>query len=300
MSDTKAWVEAFRLRTLPLAFSSILMGSFLAVAAGLFDWVILGLSLLTTLFLQVLSNLANDFGDSASGVDGETRKGPQRMVQAGKISSEAMRRALYVCGALALVSGLGLILYAFWGQSTYLWVFFLLGVAAIAAAVKYTVGKSPYGYQGLGDLFVLLFFGFVGVVGSYFLYVRQLDGWVLLPAMSCGLFAVGVLNVNNIRDIESDREAGKRSIPVRLGKRRASVYHLVLILTGWLLVLAYSLGQSSHLLHWIYWLVFPLFVRNVIVVFRKEGADLDPYLKQLAISSLLFVLLFGAGVLLYP
>ncbi|MEM9328013.1 MAG: 1,4-dihydroxy-2-naphthoate octaprenyltransferase, partial [Bacteroidota bacterium] len=188
--------------------------------------------------------------------------------------------------------------YAFGIGSSYVWLFLILGIGAIAAAVKYTVGKTPYGYQGLGDLFVLIFFGLVGVVGSYFLHVQYIHQAVILPALSCGLFAVGVLNVNNVRDIASDRIAGKRSIPVRLGKKRASIYHVALLATGWLLMLLFSVSTAIHPLQWLYWLAFPLFVRNALAVVRKEGPDLDPYLKQLAIFTLLFVLLYGLGMLL--
>lgn len=297
MASVKTWFEAFRLRTLPLAFSCILMGGFLAISAGMFNGLILGLSLLTTLFLQVLSNLANDYGDSVSGVDHAERQGPSRAVQAGKISLGSMKRALIICAMLSFISGVLLLFIAFQDTWMYALIFLLIGLGAIWAAIKYTVGKTPYGYQGFGDLFVLMFFGLVGVCGSYFLYSQVFNWFTILPAVSCGLFAVGVLNVNNIRDIDSDIVAGKHSIPVRIGRPKARLYHLVLISVGWVSMLLYTnltwTGQWSHLL---YGLTLPLFLINVKAVFTKEEPQqLDPFLKQLAISTLLFVLLFGAG-----
>jgi 1,4-dihydroxy-2-naphthoate octaprenyltransferase len=300
MASVKTWFEAFRLRTLPLAFSCILMGGFLAISTGIFDGLILTLSLVTTLFLQVLSNLANDYGDSVSGVDSDDRQGPSRAVQAGKITLEAMKKALIICAILSLISGLLLLFISFQDAWMYALIFLFIGLGAIWAAIKYTVGKSPYGYQGLGDIFVLIFFGLVGVCGSYFLYSKSFDWVTVLPAISCGLFAVGVLNVNNIRDIASDTAAGKHSIPVRIGRSNARLYHLALIAIGWATMLVYTnltwTGQWTHML---YGLSLPLFLINVKAVFTKEEPQqLDPYLKQLAISTLLFVLLFGAGQIL--
>jgi 1,4-dihydroxy-2-naphthoate octaprenyltransferase len=217
----KAWISAFRLRTLPLALASIFLGSFIAAAHGAFDWLIFSLCVLTTLFLQILSNLANDYGDSIHGADGEHREGPSRAVQAGLISATQMKKAMTVFGVLSFITGVLLIYTAFQAQWWLALIFLGLGLGAIYAAIRYTAGKNPYGYKGLGDLFVLLFFGLVGVGGSYFLYTQVLDWFILLPATGCGLLAVGVLNVNNIRDIKSDEVSGKRSIPVRIGRENA-------------------------------------------------------------------------------
>lgn len=300
MASVKIWLEAFRLRTLPLAFSCILMGGFLAVSSGVFDGLILGLSLLTTLFLQVLSNLANDYGDSVSGVDHTERQGPSRTVQAGKISLTAMKKALIICAVLSFISGLLLLFVSFRDSWIHALIFLLIGLGAIWAAIKYTVGQTPYGYQGFGDVFVLIFFGLVGVCGSFFLYSKTFDWFIVLPAISCGLFAVGVLNVNNIRDIESDTIAGKHSIPVRIGRSKARLYHLALISIGWVCMLVYTnLTWTGQWLHLLYGLCLPLFLINVKAVFtKKDPKQLDPFLKQLAISTLLFVLLFGVGQIL--
>ncbi len=292
--NIKAWIHAFRLRTLPLAFSCILMGAFLAVPTGTFDTGILLLSLLTTLFLQILSNLANDYGDATSGVDGDHREGPQRAVQSGAISKEAMKRALYVFSFLALLCGILLILYAFpdnWETSI---LFLLIGLAAIGAAINYTVGKNPYGYKGFGDLFVLIFFGFVGVIGSYYLYSESWTPDITLPAISCGLLAVGVLNVNNIRDIESDRRSGKISIPVRLGRRGAILYHWGILFVAFAAAVLFGVLRGFTSYDWIFLVTGALLFANARAVYRKTTAqELDPYLKQLALTTLLFVLLMG-------
>jgi 1,4-dihydroxy-2-naphthoate octaprenyltransferase len=293
----KKWVEAARLRTLPLALASILMGCFLAAAHGQFRWSIAILAILTTIFLQVLSNFANDYGDAVNGKDTEARQGPQRAVQSGAISARAMRNAIMLFSGLALVSGIGLLYEALKNATWQAFVAFLgLGVLAIIAAITYTAGKRPYGYVGLGDLSVLIFFGWVGVLGSYYLHTQLFDWQLLLPATSCGLFAVGVLNINNIRDIESDTLTGKRSVPVRIGREKAVRYHWILLSIGMLCSAAYLLRQETTPLQWLFVLSFPLFVRNGLAVSKLTNPrELDPYLKQMALSTLLFVLLFGIG-----
>lgn len=266
----------------------------MAVSNKVFDWVILGLSLLTTLFLQVLSNLANDYGDSQSGVDGADREGPSRTVQSGLITREQMKKALLICSLLALLSGVSLVIYSFSNDWQLALVFVLIGLGAIAAAIKYTVGANPYGYSGFGDLFVLIFFGYVGVLGSYYLYSSDLILVHLLPATTCGLFSVAVLNVNNIRDIESDKVSGKNSIPVRLGRSKAVIYHWLLLLVGVGCALAFAVLSHFQNIDWIFLITLPLvFVNARAVHVKKTAKELDPFLKQMALTTLLFVLLFG-------
>ncbi len=296
MSKFSIWLQAFRLRTLPLALSSILMGTLLAVSHGYFDSVIFILGVLTTIFLQILSNLANDYGDAKSGIDGEDRKGPSRTVQAGLITRQEMKRMLYIFVLLSLLSGVSLIVLALGDQWLKGLLFFFLGVGAIAAAINYTVGKNPYGYSGWGDFFVLIFFGFVGVLGSYFLLSGQLEAMLIFPAISTGLFSVAVLNLNNIRDIESDRKNGKFSIPVRLGRARAVIYHFLLLILGISAAVYYVIIEGTNWYSWAFLLTVPLLIINARAVsVKKEAADLDPFLKQMAISTLIFVLLFGIG-----
>ncbi|MBL7858773.1 MAG: 1,4-dihydroxy-2-naphthoate polyprenyltransferase [Cyclobacteriaceae bacterium] len=298
MSSVKIWIKAFRLRTLPLALSSIAMGGFLASSAGAFQWRIFLLCVSTTIFLQILSNLANDYGDSIHGADSNDRKGPSRAVQSGAISKEQMRNAVIFFTILCLASGIILLFVAFgWDWRAFL--FFLgLGVLSILAAIAYTVGRKPYGYIGLGDISVLIFFGLVGVLGSYYLFTQHISGYEILPALSCGLFSIGVLNVNNIRDIESDRKAGKYSIPVRIGREKAVLYHWFLLVAGISAAALYSFLHFTSVWQFLFLLSLPLFIKNGMAVSRKSSHELDPYLKQMALSTLLFVLLFGLGMLL--
>ncbi|SMD33747.1 1,4-dihydroxy-2-naphthoate prenyltransferase [Reichenbachiella faecimaris] len=298
-SKIKHWLQAFRLRTLPLALSSIFMGNFLAKWQGSFDWGILGLAVTTTVFLQILSNLANDYGDSVHGADSSEREGPSRAVQTGTISKEQMKLAMIVFAGLSLVSGLSLLALAFAGQWILITVFLVLGLLAIYAAITYTAGNKPYGYRGLGDISVLIFFGLIGVYGSYYLQTRVLDWSILFPALSCGFLATGVLNVNNIRDIESDKKAGKISIPVRIGRDRAVTYHFCLLALSMLSGLMFTLLNSTQWTSFLFVLSFPLIIKNGWAVKTKTTAvALDPYLKQLALSTLLFVILFGMGLIL--
>jgi 1,4-dihydroxy-2-naphthoate octaprenyltransferase len=293
----KSWIEAARLRTLPLALSSILMGCFLAAAHQKFSWKIAVLAVLTTIFLQVLSNFANDYGDAVNGKDTDARQGPQRAVQSGVITAEAMRTAMVIFSGLSLVSGVWLLYEALKDATWHTFAAFLgLGILAIIAAITYTAGKRPYGYVGLGDISVLIFFGWVGVLGVYYLHTQSLDWPILLPATSCGLFAVGVLNINNIRDIESDTLTGKRSIPVRIGREKAVIYHWVILSFAMIFSVLYLILRSDSLGQWLLVLSFPLFIKNGLAVSRLTNPlELDPYLKQMALSTLLFVILFGVG-----
>lgn len=294
----KPWIKAARPRTLPLALSCIGMGSFLAAYRGSFDGLIFTFCILTTIFLQVLSNLSNDYGDSVHGADSENRKGPARAVQSGEITAQTMKNAMTVFAILALVSGVLLLWFAL-GRSYLFWVFLGIGAAAIVAAVTYTSGKNPYGYAGLGDISVLIFFGLVGVLGTYFLFAQSFETINLLPALSCGFFSVAVLNLNNIRDIESDSEAGKKSIPVRIGRRKAIIYHWFLLIAGFVAAIAFTLINFQSYFQFLFVVSLPLLLINGRAVsIKDQPSDLDPYLKQMALTTLLFVLTFGLGMLL--
>ena len=298
-TDTvKAWLRAFRLRTLPLALACIGMGAFLAAGAQAFRMDIFLLCVVTTVLLQILSNLANDYGDSMHGADNVHRKGPARAVQSGAISPAQMRKALFLFVGLCLASGIALLFVAFGHNWNALLFFFLLGLASIVAAVAYTVGNRPYGYMGLGDVFVLIFFGLVGVLGSAYLFTKQIFGGHVLPALSCGFFSMAVLNINNIRDIESDQKAGKYSIPVRIGRKNAIRYHWFLLTAGYLSAVAYTIVNYRSPWQWLFLLVLPVFVWNGLMVARRLPAELDPGLKQMALATLAFVLLFGLGIIL--
>ena len=299
-NNRKVWIEAVRPRTLPLAVASIVMGSALAAAWQPFNWTVAILCVLTAVLLQILSNLANDFGDSQHGADHARREGPKRAVQSGAISEKTMLRAIAIAALLSMVSGLALLWFAFGDDARELFILFvLLGALAIIAAIAYTAGFKPYGYAGLGDLSVLLFFGWLGVMGTYFLHTLRFDWMIIFPATCSGLLAVAVLNVNNIRDAESDRLAGKRTIPVRIGPRRARVYHWMLLATAVLCACVYVLLVYSSLWQFLFVLAVPLLIKNGLAVWRTQSPrEINPLLKQLSLVTLLFVLLFSVGQLL--
>lgn len=292
----EAWIAAARPRTLPLALSSIALGSFLAASHGTFLWPVFILCVITTIFLQILSNLANDYGDSIHGADHKDRQGPQRAVQSGVVSSEEMKKAVILFSGLSLISGLTLLWVALNGQSLAILGFLLLGLLCIGAAIMYTNGKNPYGYAGFGDISVFIFFGLVGVCGTFFLHTGYFDPLVLLPAASCGLLSTAVLNINNIRDIESDTLAGKMSIPVRIGGKAARGYHLILLVGSLAASFLYVWFTYRNWQQYVFLLVTPVFALNAFLVFtRTDAKKLDPLLKQMALSTLLFVLIFGLG-----
>ncbi len=296
--NVKVWLRAFRLRTLPLALSCIGMGAFLAAGMGAFRWSIFLLCISTTIFLQILSNLSNDYGDSVHGADSDDRKGPSRTVQSGAITAGAMRTAMVIFALLSFASGMFLLFIAFGVDWKAILFFLVLGLASIAAAIAYTVGRKPYGYAGLGDISVFVFFGLVGVLGSFYLFAKELSWLEVLPAITCGLFSVAVLNINNIRDISSDQKAGKQSVPVRIGRERAVRYHWVLLIGGITAAVLYVMVTSNSPWQWLFLLTIPLFIKNGLTVSRLHAEQLDPYLKQMAVSTLIFVILYGTGQLL--
>ena len=291
--ELKAWISAMRLRTLPLTVACISLAGFLAASHGYFSLSVFLLSLCTAVFLQILSNLANDYGDSIHGADSEFREGPKREVQSGNISRKSMFTAMVLFAIMSLLSGITLLFISGINTTEFI-VFLLFGLCSIIAAVLYTNGKLPYGYIGLGDISVLIFFGLIGVAASYYLHARIFNAMILLPAMSCGLMSVAVLNVNNIRDIESDLKAGKRSLAARLGRRGAVNYHAIILIIAMLSSLIYVILNYESAVQFLFLLVTPLLFRNVQAVRSKMNAlELDPYLKQMAISTLLYVLIFG-------
>ena len=301
----KAWILAARPRTLPLALAGMLMGSFLALVHGKFSGWVFVLAAITSLLLQILSNMANDYGDSVWGADNAERTGPTRAVQSGMINGKLMKKGIKLVVLLTLISGI-LLLFSAAGFSFHTpffkqgFLFFLvMGILAIVAAILYTNGKKPYGYMGMGDIFVFLFFGLVSVIGTFFLHTLSFDWKCLLPAASCGMFSTGVLNLNNIRDIKSDILAGKNSIPVRIGREKAVAYHIVLLAAGFITAFIYVVITYKSIYQFVFVLTIPLFVMNAMAVQKKvEAMQVDPYLKQLALSTLLFVILFGIGNLL--
>ncbi|MBW2962050.1 1,4-dihydroxy-2-naphthoate polyprenyltransferase [Mesonia aestuariivivens] len=295
----KTWIGAARLRTLPLSIAGIIMGTALAILYGFFSWDIFILAICTTLGLQILSNFANDYGDGIKGTDNEERIGPMRALQSGIITDKEMKKAMIITSVITILFALALIYVAF-GRNNFLYsiVFFLLGIASIGAAIKYTVGKSAYGYRGLGDVFVFLFFGLLSVVGSYFLYHHQLNFTIFLPAISIGLLSTAVLNLNNMRDRISDANAGKHTLVVKLGGEKSKKYHSALILFAFFASLEFIFYSQN------YWLAIsliaflPLFFHLKTVANNKVPKELDPELKKVALSTFLFSILFLIGALI--
>jgi len=300
MATVSTWIKAFRLRTLPLAMSATVLGSFLAVDRGKYKWSVLVLGMLTTLFLQVLSNLANDYGDALKGTDNKKRLGPLRVTQTGLVTMKSMRFMITLFIILSLIAGSLLIYFGLGPNYSPLYLlFFLLGITAIYAAIKYTIGKRPYGYAGFGDVMVFIFFGILGVTGTYYLHSHHFSWDILMPASAIGLFSVGVLNLNNLRDRENDRENGKNTLVVRMGLSWAKIYHISLLLAGFLLSLVYTLFHFTSAYQFLFVLALPLLVSNISkVIINTVPVELNSELKKLALATLLFSLSFGIGLIL--
>ncbi len=292
------WIQAARLRTLPLSISGIIMGSGLAFSKSFFDLSLFLGAILTTILFQVVSNFANDLGDAQKGTDAE-RQGEARMVESGKISKRAMQLGIIIMSLLSFLSAIGLLVLAFLPDyPQYFWLFIALAILSILAALLYTLGKKPYGYYALGDLFVFLFFGLLAVLGTEFLFTKNFDVWSLLPASAMGCFSVAVLNLNNMRDRENDKKNGKRTLAVILGRKKAKIYELVLLNLPFLLCLIYVLkkfpNQWEPLLFLI--LMFPAIGIRRNIIFTTFDKDYDPFLKQVALLCLVFSFVFSLGI----
>ncbi len=300
MASLKSWIKAARLRTLPLAMSGILMGAALSYFDGGFQITVTVLAIVTALFIQIFSNFANDYGDSQKGTDNQHRVGPQRTVQSGEISPKQMKAGMIVLTVLSLISGIWLVAEGTKGLDLTTFLLFLaFGIIALIAAYRYTAGSNPYGYAGLGDVAVFLFFGILPVVGTYFLNTHQINPEIFLPAVSIGLFSTGVLNLNNMRDIENDRNSGKKTVVVRMGSDKSNLYHTSLIVIGWLSIVLFVVIRFQSVYQALFLLTLPLFIRDLVQISQiQEPRQLDPFLKKLSIATLLFTLLFGIGIIL--
>lgn len=298
LSLTQAWLESLRPKTLPLAFAAIVVGTVLAWWQGYFDPLVAALALITAGLLQILSNLANDYGDAIKGSDKPDRIGPLRGMQKGAISLGQMKRALIVVIVLSCVSGLGLVSAATQTMADFVG-FLALGGLSIIAAITYTVGKRPYGYQGLGDISVLTFFGWISVMGSWYLQAHTLIPAIFLPATACGLLATAVLNINNLRDIDSDRENGKHTLVVRLGPVNARRYHAGLLAGALLCFALFNLISLHSLWGWLFLLAAPLLFKQASYVLReRDPRAMPPMLERTVKGALLTNLLFVLGIIL--
>lgn len=293
------WIEAARPRTVLLSLSGVMMGCFLAASTGLSNPVVWLLCALTAITLQVLSNLANDYGDFKKGVDNAHRTGPQRTLQSGAITERQMRLGIAIIAAIAFVAG-ALLIFVFarltWRE---LAVFAALGVGAVLAALLYTLGKRPYGYRGLGDLFCFLFFGWVAVAGTYYLSTKSLDLAVLLPATAIGSLSNAVLNINNMRDYENDKASGKNSFVVKVGLKRAFVYHVFLIVGAFICLSVFLWLKQAPWHAYAFWLLFPWFAKDLVTIRKTfESGQLDPLLPKQVLHTFLLTVMFGALLLL--
>lgn len=296
-TKVSVWVKAARLRTLPLSFSGIIAGSSLAYQAGVLQTDILLFALLTTLLFQVLSNFANDYGDGVKGTDNDKRIGPKRVLQSGLLSRSALKKGMILTAALALISSATLIYLAF-DSWVYILLFLVLAVLSIWAAVAYTVGDHSYGYRGLGDLFVFLFFGLLAVLGTSFLYTKELEFDFLLVAVSIGLLATAVLNLNNMRDSENDQLSNKNTLVVNFGLKWAKKYHFCLIVIPFIAASFYTYLHYSSLISALHLLAFiPLFKHLKFVSNLQDPQNFDPELKKVAVQTFLWSILFTLSYL---
>ncbi|MAU72847.1 MAG: 1,4-dihydroxy-2-naphthoate octaprenyltransferase [Pseudozobellia sp.] len=297
MTKFKAWVGAARLRTLPLSVSGILVGTALACYDGQFNSEILLLALLTTVAFQVTSNFANDYGDGVKGTDNEDRIGPQRALQSGVLKRKELKKGIIISMVIDFILVIRLIYVAFgFEKMLYPLIFLVLGVLSIWAAIKYTVGRSAYGYRGLGDLFVFLFFGLLAVLGSMFLYTKHLTVLALLPAIAIGALSTGVLNLNNLRDFNSDRKANKKTLVVNIGFNNGKKYHYGLLLSAFVSIITYSFISFEGWYVMLPLLAFiPIFIHLGKVYQTNEPRLFDPELKKLALSTFLLAVLLYAN-----
>jgi 1,4-dihydroxy-2-naphthoate octaprenyltransferase len=306
----KHWIEAARLRTLPLSVSGIIVGSMYALAnptediltpTEVFNWRLFLFAILTTLGLQILSNFANDYGDGVKGTDNEDRVGPKRTIQSGVISPQAMKKAIVITSMLTLMSAIVLIYLAFRNTNLGYSLFYLgLGILAIVSAIRYTVGNSAYGYKGLGDVFVFVFFGLVSTLGVNFLYSKQLDFILILPATAIGLLSVAVLNLNNMRDEASDKKSGKNTIVVKIGAANAKKYHYFLIVGAMVLILIFAFLSDFHFDQYLFLLAYIPLTKHLITVYKnKDARALDPELKKVALSTFALSILLALCMIFF-
>jgi 1,4-dihydroxy-2-naphthoate octaprenyltransferase len=294
MSKIKIWIKSFRLRTLPLSLSGVIFASLIAYSNNKFNIYTCALAISTTLFLQILSNLANDLGDSLKGTDNVNRKGPQRAMQTGIISIKEMKAMILVFVLLSALSGLFLIIHSFEGLSSKNSIYMLsLGGMSIIAAIKYTLGKKSYGYHAMGDIFVFIFFGLASVVGTYFLHSNEIALIMFLPAITIGLLAVGVLNMNNIRDIENDKACGKNTIPVIIGEKKAKIYHYLLVGISFISLVSYFILTRDNFSTLLAAICYTPIIYHLRMVYKLTGREIDSQLKVLSLYTLFIAVASG-------
>ncbi len=299
MKKVSVWISSMRLRTLPLSLSGIILASCFASYNGFFKLDVCILAILTTLSFQILSNLANDYGDGLKGTDNLDRIGPERAIQSGKISPEDMFNAIKINVLISIVLSTMLIYCAFGVKNFVLTVvFFLLGALSVVSAIRYTVGQNAYGYKALGDVFVFVFFGLVSVIGCYVLYTEKIDDVVFLPAITIGLLSTAVLNLNNMRDRLSDEKSKKITLAVKLGAKKIKVYHNTLIIMAVISSSLFGILFYTSPFNLIFTITFiPLFLHLKRINKNSDPKLFDPELKKLALTTVLLAILMGFGYL---
>lgn len=300
MSKLTSTVSSMRLRTLPLSLAGVLLGALLSVAEYRVRFVVVLLLCLTTVCLQILSNLSNELGDVLHGTDTADRQGPSYGLNGGALTVGGMKRLIGLFVVLCCLFGAAMIRVSF---GTFLCLesilLLVLGAAAIVAAMRYTLGRNPYGYRAKGDFYVFVFFGLVSVLGAYFVCAHTIHSWMLLlPASAIGFFSMGVLNVNNIRDMRTDAP-NRITVAMKLGLHGARIYQTVLISLGWACMTVYTLLRLPDWRHWLFVLTLPLYVVHLRGVWTHTERELDRYLPMLVLSTFAFALLAGAGFTMY-
>lgn len=299
MGKTKNWLGAFRLRTLPLSLSGIIAGSMVALRLGYWNGTIFTLAMFTTVSLQILSNLANDLGDHLKGTDNENRVGPARATQSGAISAKEMKFAVILFSILsAIFAGLLIYVSASEMSNARILAYVGLGIGALIAALMYTLGKKAYGYNGMGDVFVFIFFGLVSVIGVFGLYSPILYWQILLPlGTAIGLLSIAVLNLNNMRDHENDAAVNKRTVVVKMGFQHAKTYHSALVLGACFLFtyasIFFQMAYYQKYTPLTILLCIPLLFHLKRVMQTDIPKDLDPELKKVALNTFALVLVFS-------
>lgn len=297
MTKKQAWVEAIRPRTLPLSLSGIIFGAAIAFQQAAVNWTIFALAISTTLLFQILSNLANDYGDGVKGTDNADRVGPMRAVQSGVISHKTMKSAVIFTAILSSISAIALIYFGTQQMPQSVMIMYgVLAIFCVIAAITYTVGKKAYGYHGLGDVMVFIFFGLVSVLGVYSLFTKTFDWINLLPATTIGLLSVGVLNLNNMRDYPSDKKAGKNTLVVKIGVDFAKMYHTLVIIIAIVCLVAFLIEKKNAAGFISIIPAIGLLFHLMKVAKVRTTKDFDPELKVVALSTFFIAVFYFISI----
>lgn len=293
-------IRSLRLRTLPLSLGGVVLGALLAASDFVVSPWVMVLLFLTTVFLQILSNLSNELGDVLNGTDTPDRQGPDYGIAEGGLSVSDMKRLISAIATACALSGCAMIWVSFGTLFSIRSISLLiLGALAIIAAMRYTLGPSPYGYRGLGDIAVFIFFGLVSVLGGYYVCAHTIiSPMLILPAAAVGFFSVGVLNVNNIRDMKTD-SINRVTVAIKLGLKGSRIYQTVLIALGWILLVCFTAVYKPSPWHYLFLIVFPLHLIHLKGIWSRKEKALDPMLPLLVMSTFLLCLILGISFIAF-